>query len=160
MRRLKEVASQKKAKIESALNTARGKADETGRLPDLATEWQAAFSFEEFDEFKELERAWKKIDAFPMGEVRLIDSLRSELIRARREMAHCRAERNMDGNVAMTRASICQGHCTRIENAANLLADSLNLEIERLARIEWPERNADNKRGFLRAWRRGRPSRR
>jgi hypothetical protein len=157
MRALKQVASKRKTKIESILKTARGEADETGRMRDLETEWEAAFSFKEFDEFKELEKAWKKIDAFPMGETRLIDSLRSRLIRTRRQMAQCLAEQNRVGNVAMTHASICRDDCENIENAADLLARSLNLPINQLARIEWPKRNADRKRGFLRAWRRRPP---
>jgi hypothetical protein len=157
MRRLKQVASEKKTKIDSALKTARGEADETGRMRDLETEWQAAFSFEEFDEFKELDKAWKKIDAFPLAAIRPIDSLRSRLILIRSDMAHCLAERKKDGNVAMTRASICRDHCEYIENEADLLAGVLDQPIDELARIEWPKRNADKKRGFLRAWRRRPP---
>jgi hypothetical protein len=158
MQRLRQVASQKQKKIESTLDTARGKADEMGRMPDLKSEWQAAFSFDEFDEFKELEKAWKKIDAFPMAEIRLIDSLRSSLILARRDMARCLAEPHMDGNVAMTCARICREHCEDIGRRAGLLADSLNQPTETMERIEWPVRKTYQKARFFSAWRRGRPS--
>jgi hypothetical protein len=158
MRRLKQVASQKKTKIDSALKAARGEADETGRMCDLETEWEAAFSFREFDEFKELDKAWKKIDAFPMDAILFIEPLRSDLIGIRAEMARGLAERHREGHVASTRAHICQEYCDEIVRRADELARGLDRPIDELARTEWPKRNADKKRGFRRFWRRRPPS--
>src|SRR6476661_1995718 len=87
------------------------------------SEWKDKYLFDDFDE---VEKAWKKIDLFSMGAIYLIDSLRSTLARTREDTARCLEHRNEDGNISFVDAVLYRHHCEDIELKATELIKSLN----------------------------------
>jgi hypothetical protein len=132
MRGLSIAASLKLQQLERSLKIAEGKTDEVEWVDDLV-----------FGNYDELEKAWKKIDLFPLGAIFFIEALRSALARTKETEAHCLADRNQQGNIKLVDAKIYRDRCADVERRATHLIDSLEGPIREFAKIERPESKAE-----------------
>jgi hypothetical protein len=121
MRRLEVDASLILKKLAVLLSVAEGKADRI--------EWTDGLGFGGYDE---LEKAWRKIELFPLSAIFLIDTVRASLARTKESEARCLAERNETSSVRLVDAKIYRDGCADVERKAKLLVGSLEGPISEL----------------------------
>lgn len=114
MRRLEIDASRIAKELGPLLSVGDGKVDRV--------EWADGFGLSDYDE---LERAWRKIDRYPLSAIFLIDGVRTSLARAQECEARCLAEHNETGNVRLVEAKIYRDACVDVERKARLIVGSL-----------------------------------
>ena len=132
MRRLEVDAFLIAKKLAVPLSVEDGKADRV--------EWTGEFGLSDYDE---LEKAWRKIDLYPLSAIFVIDGVRTSLARTRECEARCIAERNETGSVRLVDAKLYRDACVDIERKAKLIVGSLEGPIIELRQKQSLERKPD-----------------
>jgi len=125
-RRLGTVAGIKVDRMAVPVEIAKEKNKEKdARSHNERVEWEDHFGCAEFDEFKELEKAWKNIDLFPWEVVHNIDGLRGHLTQARESMTACLKNLDDKNTVNIVHAGIYFQKCREVRESADKLCASL-----------------------------------
>ena len=123
MRRLEIDVSRIATELAVPLSVQDGKVDRV--------EWADGLGLSSYDE---LEKAWRKIELYPLSALFLIDGVRTSLARIKECEARCLAERNETGSVRLVEAKIYRDACADVERKAKLIVGSLEGPISELRR--------------------------